>query len=54
MKTFLTWLNEHPCEYMRIAILWVFASILSPWRIPMLMLLFVWHSLLLYLMREGE
>ena len=52
MKTFLIWLNEHPHEYMRISILWMFASVLSPWRIPMLMLLFVVNVSLLYFYKE--
>lgn len=52
MKTFLIWLNEHPHEYMRISILWMFASVLSPWRIPMLMLAFAVNVSLLYFYKE--
>ena len=52
MKTFLIWLNEHPHEYMRISILWMFASIFSPWRIPMLMLAFAVNVSLLYFDKE--
>ena len=52
MKTFLIWLNEHPHEYMRISILWMFASVLSPWRIQMLMLAFVVNVSLLYFCKE--
>ena len=52
MKTLLIWLSEHPHEYMRINILWMFASVLSPWRIPMLMLSFVVNVGLLYFYKE--
>lgn len=48
MRTLLIWLNEHPHEYMRISILWMFASVLSPWRIRMLLALFVVNGLLIF------
>lgn len=48
MRTLLIWLNEHPHEYMRIAILWMFASVLSPWRIPMLLALLAINGLLIF------
>ena len=54
MKTFLIWLNEHPHEYMRISILWMFASVLSPWRIRMLLVLFSVNCLLSYLNKKYE
>ena len=54
VKTFLVWLNEHPHKYMRINILWMFASVLSPWRIPMLLLVFGVNCLLLYFNKKYE
>lgn len=54
MEKFINWLYDHPHEYMRFAVLWMLAAVLSPWRIPMLLLLFAWHSLLLFLIRERK
>ena len=54
MEAFLIWLNEHLHEYMRIIILWMFVSILSPWRIPMLLLVFGVNCLLLYFNKKYE
>lgn len=36
MKGFFEWLEGHPHEYMRINFMLMFAAVLSPWRIPML------------------
>ena len=52
MKNFLFWLESHPHHYMRIALVWMFASVLSPWRIPMLSLLLVINLCLLIIYKE--
>lgn len=49
MKEFFSWLEEHAHEYLRIVFIWMFAAILSPWRIPMLLALFVFNMTLLML-----
>lgn len=47
MKDFIIWLEEHVHEYMRISFVWMLASILSPWRIPMLLVLGIVNVILL-------